>query len=364
MGKLSMVGIEERKALVAAIVEPIIVGARDRKVAGTYKRITPGNDGRIRTMLSPDTASNRLSSSDTPLYPSTNLQNQEKKVAGLDPLYRVRDVFIADKDMLLIAGDYSGAETVGVAAYSQDWPYLEKLLSGADTHTELAEQFWGAIPEEGKLRKLRRDTAKTIRYASFYYAKVPTITVNLNKEADALGRYFTQQEVHDLLQIIYQNHPLQQWWGETREALAKNGGALRNCFGYRRCFYDPNPDNRLKDALSFLPQSTVGSLMNKALPLIHNAIDKPGSRELLHQIHDEVLGQCRPEEISFVIETATPIMERPFTVNGRELYIPVEWKVGFDWGHMEKVTSSTAEEVWKTLQHTQRAASVSSAHFS
>jgi len=570
--KFSRSSLPERRAVARAVIEPIITGLRDRKVAGTYDRLAPGDDGRIHTFLSPDTASFRFSSSDSPLYVhSTNLQNLEKKVSKLDPLYRARDIIIPTDGMVLLAGDYSGAEAIGVAAYSRDWDYLDKLLAGVDTHTELAIRIWGECDP------LKRDIAKTIKYAcvplntriltltgwkdyselaigeavvgfdpqtetlvadrvtavnayaeaplyryaikgwsavctedhrwigrywppssnayrrspthlrtepirtgrggfnlivsapyvggqglahkptselwhvspqdvlsmtprerhafvlgivsaegsgqrygtalaqskkkwfeayllalflegygtrvrrtdvedcfslygakptigctkmtktyvgtapvwcpttesgywvmrqgdqisltgnSSYVAKVPTVTTALNKEADRLGRYFTQEEVHSYLQALYTLHPLQRWWQEVRDELSRTNGAMRNCFGYRRTFHDPNPDNRLKDACSFLPQSTVAWLMNRAIALIFQRIDRPNVRELLHQIHDELLFQCREDEIPFIVKTANEILELRFTIHGRELYIPVEWKWGHSWGSMQVI---------------------------
>jgi len=338
MNKFSRTSLPERRAVACGVIEPILTGLRDRKVAGTYKRLAPGMDERIHTFLSPDTASFRFSSSDSPLYPnSTNLQNLEKKVSKLDQLYRVRDIIMPAPGMVFLAGDYSGAEAIGCAAYSRDWTYLDKLLAGLDTHTELAIAFWGECDP------LKRDVAKTIKYASSYVAKVMTVTTNLNKEADQLGRYFTQEEVHGYLQTLYTLHPLQRWWREVRDELEKHDGAIRNCFGYRRTFHDPNPDNRLKDACSFLPQSTVAWLMNRAIALIFRHVDKPGARELLHQIHDELLFQCYEDEIPFIVQTATPILELPFKVHGRELHIPVEWKWSrTSWGEMKLLETSAS----------------------
>jgi len=308
----------------------MLKGVRDRKVAGTYKRLSPGKDGRIRTVLSPDTASFRMSSSDSLLFESTNLQNMEKKVAKLDPEYKVRDIFIADEGMELVACDFVGAEAFCCAAYSKDWKYLEKLEAGIDTHVELAKFMF-----ETEITPLQRDIAKTIRYASQYAAKVRTITLNLNKEADTTGMYFTEDQVTVLHHKLLQLHPLELWWDTTRRELEKQNGVLWNCFGYRRTFHNPDPDERLKEGLSFYPQSTIAWLMNHALPRVHTAL-KTQPVDMLLQIHDELLFQSPPEAIPTLVRTVSPFLERRFAIHGRELYIPVEWKRGHNWGHMAK----------------------------
>jgi len=326
VGRFSSRDLPARRAVTKAIVEPIVIAKRDRKVAGTYKRFSPGPDGRIHTEVSPDTASWRLSSSETLLYKSTNLQNAEKKVARMDPLYQVRDVIIADEGKVLVSVDYSGAEAILVGAYSQDWTYVDELLAGKDTHLDLARYLWDDNSIE--YEDIRRDIAKTLKYASSYVATVPTLQRHLNKDSDRTGMYFSQEEVRTYFSKLLQRHPLERWWLELRVELEKSGGVLRNCFGYRRIFRDPSPDSRLKDAAAFLPSSTVATLMNLALPKLPAAM----------QIHDELLFQSEPDAIPALIELATPVLERRFTIHDRELYIPTEWKSGTSWGSMKKLS--------------------------
>src|SRR5579864_854047 len=205
----------------------MLKGIRDRKVYGTYNRLKPGKTGRIHTIVSPDTASFRLSSSESKLItPSTNLQNIEKKVSKLDPLYQVRDIFIPDEHFILVACDYKGAEALLRGAYSDDWKFVDDLLQGTDVHTELGRFLFGV--EE--ITPLQRDITKTIAYASQYNATVRTITLNLNKEADATGIYFKESEVAELHKKLLQKYPLELWWEKTRRELDAQKGTLYNCF--------------------------------------------------------------------------------------------------------------------------------------
>ena len=309
-------------------------GIRDRKVASTYRRLTPDKDGRIRTVLAPDTASFRMSSSNSLLFRSTNLQNMEKKVSKIDPEYKVRDIFVADEGCELVACDYVGAEAFCCAAYSKDWSYLAKLEAGVDTHAELAKFMF-----ETEITPIQRDIAKTIRYASQYAAKVRTITLNLNKEADTTGMYFTEDQVTVLHHKLLQVHPLELWWDTTRRELERQNGVLWNCFGYKRTFHNPDADERLKEGLSFYPQSTIAWLMNRALPQVHDILEDDCGIDamLLLQIHDELLFQALPHAIPALIQTVTPLLTTPFTIHDRTLSIPVEWKTGHSWGSMKKL---------------------------
>lgn len=342
--------VQVRRDVARAVVQPLMQGVRDRKVKGTYHRFRPGPDGRSHTVLSPDTASGRLSSSDSPFFPdsSTNHQNAEKKIAMLDPLYRVRDVVVAAPGKVLLAGDLSNAEAMGVALYSRDIQWYEQMMNGFDTHSFHAKHFWnleGSLDDIKKNFKLNRDIAKILTYLSLYYGKARTAMMNLNKEGEKLGKYFTEAETFDLQTKLLQLHPLEAWWAAVREALRDGNGSLRNCFGYRRTFYQPEEDSRLKDALSFLPQSTVAWLMNHAVPIVYAKFDVPGVRELLLQIHDELLFECYIDEVPYLIRNVTPVVQRPFTIHGYKAYIPLEWKIGSCWGKMKELKDMSNAEL-------------------
>lgn len=335
--RFSVADIDRRKAIVRDVVSPIVQAKRDRTIKSFYERVAPGPDGKIHTGLSPDTASGRLSSGEVLLFDaSTNLQNQPKKVAKLDLLYHVRDLFIPDPGMVLVAGDYSGAEAVLVAAYMQDWTFYKKLIDGADVHAEHGRLAYGTEYDNPTKTDLLRQVVKNVTYASFYYAKVPRLQQTVNQDIEHLGIYLSQAQVADIRAVILQEHPIEVWWEDTKRLLEKSAGILRNCFGYCRTFRAVDPDKRLKEALSFFPQSTVAWLMNDALPQLHH-LNQPGKLELLLQIHDEALFQCRPELIDHLLQQATPILEKPFIIHEHQVHIPVEWAQGENWGSMKKI---------------------------
>lgn len=332
-GRYSLNGLAARRAVAKAVVEPLLAGKKDRTIKSIYERSAPGSDGKVRTILAPRTASGRLASGESVVdESSTNLQNLPKRVARMDPLYRVREVFVPEEGMVFAAVDYRNAEGILCAAYSTDWAFYDQMMAGEDVHTMHAKAYFGT-----GITKLHRDIAKTIHYASLYMASPETITRSLNREAEYFGRTFTVNEVAGIRAKFLQLHPLEQWWQNVRAELDRNGGWLRNAFGFRRVFHDPDLHNRLKDGLSFFPQSTVSCLMNDSLPAVY-ALDTPGTLELLHQIHDELLFQVHPDAVDQLRATVTPLLERRFTIGDRDdVYVPVEWSVGETWGTMHQV---------------------------
>lgn len=331
----------ERKALIREIVEPYLRAKKDRTIQGIYKRVKPCSDGKVRTVLSASgTETGRLSSSESIVDDgSTNLQNLPNLTSLDDELYRVRDCMVADEGMTLLAIDYDKAEAICAAVYMRDWDFYEKLIAGEDVHSWHAGHFF-SVPEwtQGvKAGKVERQVAKNATYASNYMASIPTILGTVNRQADKIGRKVSREEIERIHRIYLDLHPLSQWWTETSETLTTRGW-LENAFGFKRFFYEPDPHKRLKEALAFLPQSTVASNINRSLIQVWHDLDSPGDVELLLQVHDELLFQVREGVVGDAYHRIKAIMERPFMVHGREVFIPASGKVGACWGKMTEIS--------------------------
>jgi DNA polymerase I-like protein with 3'-5' exonuclease and polymerase domains len=288
--------------------------------------------------------SGRLSSSETIVEESsTNLQNQANKIASLDPLYHTRDVMRADDGFQLVALDYASAEAILALAYASDWEWVDRLLGGESMHAHHVKEFFNVARRTPLAQVKKRHpemytTAKNITFASLYSATARTVTVTFNKDYPVHGQRITEREVVRIQKILFDLHPLQAWWEKVRYETANAGGVVHNCFGYRRVLRDPDEHNRLKDALSQLPQSTVATLMNRSLWRIHEEVDRQGEIELLHQNHDEVDLQSLPSCLDETITQCKDIMQTPLVINGRKLSLLVDHKVskvGGSWGKME-----------------------------
>ena len=335
MGKLS-----ERKGVVHSIVGPYMGAKKDRTMEGIYKRIKPCADGKLRTVLSASgTETGRLSSSESISDSgSTNMQNLPKITAVDDELYQVRDCLLPEEGMLLLGVDYDKAEAVCVAAYSGDWPYYDRLIAGEDVHSWHAGYFFGRQDwiDGAKADYIERSVSKNTTYASNYMAGIPTIAATVNKRADKIGRRVSWDEVERIYKIYFGLHPLKRWWNDVSEDLLVTG-SLENAFGFKRHFYEPDFHRRLKEALAFLPQSTVASNINRSLIRVGEDLDSPGDVELLLQVHDELLLQVREDRVDDTYRRVREIMEEPFEIHGREVYIPASGKVGACWGQMTEI---------------------------
>lgn len=329
----------DRKAVVHAIVGPYLTSKKDRTIMGQYERIAPGPDGRIRTVLSPVvTETGRLASSESFIDTSTNLQNLTKKEGLKDLLYKVRDCFIPDPGMTLMASDLDKAEAVIVSFESQDWEFYEKLIDGYDTHKWIAAlAFHGGNMEA--VTSHERSVCKNVYYASLYKGGVPTITRTVNQDADILGFRLTEAETETVLNTILHVTRLEEWWDTIMRELwdPKVAGGVRwleNCFGFRRLFYEPELHRLEKKAINFKPQSTVANIIDNVM-ITTSEWEREGEFEFLLQVHDEVLFQVRDDLVSDYAPRLRSVMQQPFTSQGREVFITAGLEVGKRWSSMK-----------------------------
>lgn len=331
----------ERAQYAYNITHPYLTAKKDQTISSQYTRVSPGPDGRIRTVLSPVvTETGRLASSESFVDPaSTNLQNISKTQGFKDPLYQVRDIFIADPSYLLLAFDLDKAEAVVAAFESEDWDFYQALIEGEDIHTSLAaETFHGGNTRS--VKKEERQVCKMVTYASLYLASVSTITRNLNANSDMLGFRVTEELVGKVHSTLMEKRRLSEWWERVLDDLFNpevSGGYrwLDNCFGFRRQFYNPNHHDLHKEAVNFFPQSTVANIIDRAMIRAWEEICIPGEFELLLQVHDELLFLCKQGKEHEYSSKILSVMEEPFTARGREVYITSGAKVGLRWGSMD-----------------------------
>lgn len=334
----------ERAAVVASIIEPYLTAKKDRTIITQYERVRGDASSRIRTVLSPVvTETGRLASGESFVDPaSTNLQNISKTQGFKDPLYQVRDCFIPDPGFVLMAFDLDKAEAVVAAFESEDWDFYEALIAGADIHTQLAADTF----HQGNARSVtkgERQVCKAVTYASLYIAGIPTITRTINRDSEMLGFKVTEEEVGKVHSTLLRVHPLEAWWDRVWSDLFNPdlyGGRrwLENCFGFRRMFYNLDDHSLHKEAVNFFPQSTVAGIIDRAMISAWQSIVVPDECELLLQVHDELVFQCRPSLVPAYSERMIAAMTEPFMARGREVYIPSGCEVGERWGSMRSLT--------------------------
>lgn len=339
---------DKLKTLVAldkhGIVTRLLKITKHATIVSILQRMTPGEDGRLRTFLNPaGTETGRFSSAGGFLEPfSTNLQNLPKREAAKDPKYDVRRCIIPDEGFVLIEADLSQAEARVTAYLANDEPLIRRWVHASfDVHKWMASiAFEKEISDVTKGE--REYIGKTVSHAANYGIGAKTYMQAVNSESDMTGFTITLQFAERALANVHRARPaLKRWWRRVDQQL-KTAGTLTTCWGRKRTFFgrrqgDGWLDHTHKEAIAFEPQSAVADVLNMGLLAYWRRFEQRLGVVLL-QIHDSVLIQVEKPKRAMAAQALKNCLTIPMKIGDRTLTIPVDvsWSAA-SWGEMEEL---------------------------
>lgn len=326
----------------------------------------------LKTKLSPDkrlrcsfnvagTETGRWSSSESAFKEGTNLQNITKEL---------RRWMVADDGQVMFYADLEQAESRVVAYIAGDDGYINACESG-DLHTTVVKMVW---PDKGwsgdpvKDRKIadekfylhfsHRDICKRAGHGTNYGLTYRSLARHLKIEEKAalkfqLNYYGGTVALADL-ERWYKAEPdggygeliekgkrvgpyvevegafpgIRRWHNEVAQAL-ESEGMLWTPFGRRRVFWGrPNDAATLREAIAYVPQSTVGDLLNVGLYRVWNELEP--EVQILGQIHDAVLGQFDKKEFDKWAPAVVQCLTNPLKIGDRMMVIPSTIELGYN----------------------------------
>lgn len=331
-----------------SILKELLSYQKFAKFASTYTSMRCDADGRMRTSYSL-VSTWRMNSRSSPFGGSTkadreggNLQNIPKK--GEEGKL-IRSIFIADKGKVLLASDRVQAEAMVIAWDSQNFERIRLFKSGEDTHWFDTKKLFGlpkdliysgemktpnGFIEENHTHREYRDITKTVVYAGSYGMGAGKLQSILSLE----GFVIELRICKALLQTQVNGNPfLLEWQRKIREEVRATR-TLISPIGRKRQFLGRFNANLYNAAYAFKPQNTVGEITEITIQRIWEKLDY---FEILLNVHDEVVGQCSPEDIPRAIKDIRELSKFPIEIHGQILDIPVDFKVGQNWGELKEV---------------------------
>lgn len=326
-------GTKQNKLLLA-----IIDYRKTIKLYSTYAEMEVDSDGRIHTSYG-WISTWRLSSSESHFGKGGNLQNiPVRSEQGRE----IRRLFIPDKGNIFLAGDYIQAEAMVVAWLAGDPRLMDLYLSGVDVHWERTKElfefpssleyhpkelmsFPGLDPMPAKWF---RDLTKRFVHGGNYKMGFRKQHAILVSEGINIPLNFCKQAM-----ISFRNkEPLTvQWQNKVAEKIRRDR-TLITPLGRKREFRGRLSDDLIRSAVAFVPQSTVGEMTQLGTK---NLYEKERKFEPLLNNHDEVLGQCKVEDLLECGRALHKHMTIPLEINGKKLIIPLELKSGPNWGDLK-----------------------------
>jgi hypothetical protein len=317
-------------------------------------------DGRMRTSLNiAGTDTGRFSSKFSAFGTGTNLQNVENVL---------RRPFIADKNRIFVNVDLEQADArnVGARIYTifceshgpeAAGSFLDACESG-DLHTRVTSMTWRDLPwlEPWDAKAARtvadlkfgtrdqatpgdttyRDMSKKLGHGTNYYGMPKTMAGHTKTPIhiieDFQRRYFA---AFPLIGNYEKDLTKDDWHGWISRQLHDRGG-LSNLFGRWRTFFGRAADpETLRAAIAYDPQSSTGEFLDRGWLSLY---DNMPPVQLHIPVHDSILFSLPmtsdwPAMVNEALRLLRVEIELPL---GRKYSIPLEAKVGWNWGDSVK----------------------------
>ena len=322
--------------------------------------ITADSDGRVRCGYSLEAETGRVKCYKSPTGSGANLQTIQKTLRGN---------YIADPGYELLQVDLEGADGWTVAcecARLGDSTMLKDLQAGMKPAKIIALLYWFG-PDLNDLerddlkwlhdhmfpivKKLAGDWiylgSKRVQHGSSYMMGVPTMVLNIlidSFKESGTPLYLEHKVAKKLQDAMFSRYPgIQAWHAWAATKLASGGkldaasGQLRIFFGRR---FGEGLHETVKEFLAHRPQAHTTHATNlAALNLWQDPLNRnpDGSLiiEILHQIHDAILGQYPIQLRDWAHERIRSYFSNKLTIAEREITIPFELTCGPNWGSLK-----------------------------
>lgn len=233
-------------------------------------------------------------------YSDPNLQNVPKEKGATVP-YVVRGCIIPRPGHIFVSLDYSQMEYRMMLAYANEKRLIKQVLAGVDVHQATAD-----------LLKIERDYAKTLNFAILYGA-------GADKIAGMLG--ISRSQAMMLKARYFMGLPAVESFINKVIDTGRSRGWVANWLGrklhadYEYCYALPN----------HLIQGGGADVVKVAMNRIDTEVSLGSSVGLVLQVHDQLLFEIKPEDLSKVAQIKE-IMENVFPpLNDMRLSVDVSW---------------------------------------
>ena len=307
----------------------------------------------------------RYASTNHPFWIGTNIQN----VPEVE-----RSMIVADDGYVLFEADYTQSDAFFIAFTSEDERYMATMRGvqeGQDSHARHAAFFfkkeyeevvrgndnneeWCVHPTKG----VRSNTKRIVHGCNFRMAAF-TLFMTMGREAVVntarvfmqlkvakfVGRksepnLWTQKELIDICEYLIREYfimypGVEKWFDSSVKEAIENGNKITGAFGYTRLFLGDvgNNKNLQRELSAFYGQNgTAGNVNRSFLDLYYNErLDRDGVM-FCAQVHDSGLFQLPIKNFHTPAKKILTIMEKKFSIKGRELFVPADAKIGLTWG--------------------------------
>ena len=318
----------------SALPRKILEQRQVAKLKSTYVDALPGminpKTGRIHASFNQTVAATgRLSSSDP------NLQNVPvRREMG----QQIRQAFVAEEGWALLTADYSQIELRLLAHFCGDEALCRAFAEERDVHAAVAGEIFGVA--EGDVTAEQRRAAKTVNFGVVYGISPFGLAERLR-----IGR----DDARKFIDAYFARYPKVQEYQDRLLAEARRTGYVSTILGRRR-YFDPGTiradstyqqrNGAEREAINMEIQGSAADLIKLAMLRVFRRLRAEKLRtRLLLQIHDELVLEAAPGELTAVARLAREEMTGPLEKElGLRVPLRVDLAAGPNWLDVREVT--------------------------
>lgn len=292
--------------------------------------------------------------------------------------------------MILMEFDKAGAEWVVVAYLTGDARMIDIVESGKSPHVETGhfitrvpheliikeDKLLGKLTDPDDIYEKRHELLPDLFLNPSYFLPRSMTCRQCGKKSNhglnyamrykraALEWEIEEREAKVIVDgynnDAYPGIPL--WHTAVRTQLKKDR-TLFNLFGHKIELMDEWGDELFNSAYSYVPQSTIGMTINRAIRFLEKDYTPVCYKaDLLTQTHDSATVQYPTDNwldcAEFAIKFGLDYMSPQFNFNNRKFVIGTDLKLGTEWGDMKcevklsrnvKEVAHALEAAWKLL---------------
>ncbi|MCB9506516.1 MAG: DNA polymerase I [Myxococcales bacterium] len=305
----------ERLAPKHEIAERVLEWRALDKLINTYtevlQRAIDPTDGRVHaTFQQTAGASGRLITTDPDL---------QRTPIRTDDGRRIREAFVPRGGWELISADWSQIELRVLAHCSNDAALLRAFNERLDLHRQTAASIFDVA--EAEVTREQRTVGKTVNFATIY-----------GQGATALGQQLgvPRKRAQEMIDRYFELYSGVRAWLDRTITEADASGYCETLLGRRRMIPELRSNNWQdrgygeRIAANTPIQGSAADICKLAMLQIQRELDARGlAAKMLVQIHDELLFEAPPAEVTEVVAVVRERMERCV-----ELAVPLEVEVG------------------------------------
>ena len=266
-----------------------------------------GSDNKIHTIFTQTlTRTGRLSSTEP------NLQNIPVRY---EYGKLIRKAFVPSEDSVLLSSDYSQIELRIFTHMANVETLVEAIKNGLDIHTKTAMDIFH-VSKEDVTSNMRR-IAKAVNFGILYGISSFGLAENIHTSVG---------EAKEFIDHYFEAYPgIKNYMDEVVKEAYKNG-YVKTLLNRKRTINELKSNNKMirnqgeRMALNTPIQGTSADIIKKAMNEVKLAFEENNLKsKLILQVHDELIIDCKKDELELVTKLLKDIME-----NTIKLRVPLE----------------------------------------